>query len=263
MKRAVFLPPSGEYADPRALMDLARAAEDSGWDGVFIWDHLLRPPSEPAEMADPWICLAAMATVTERVLLGPMVTPLVRRRPQKVAREAATLDRLSGGRLVLGLGLGVDTSGELSRFGELVDARARGDLLDEAADALAALLSGERVVRRGRYVTVDDVTFLPPPVQRPRVPMWFAARGDALRPVRRAARYDGMFHIETDPDGLARKLDVVRAERGSLDGFDVAVEPDGFDAGEWEAAGATWILADLPGGTTVADALAVIADPPF
>src|SRR5262249_52033019 len=155
-----------------------------------------------------------------------MITPIVRRRPQKLAREAVTLDRLSAGRLTLGLGLGVDTSGELSKFGELVDARDRGDALDEGAALLEALFSGEEVHHRGRWFTADGVRFVPGPVQQPRIPMWFAARGSATRPVRRAARYDGLIPVDVDAADLARMIDLVRATRGDLDGFDVAVESD-------------------------------------
>ena len=241
MQHALYLAPFGELADPRVVAELAIVAEEAGWDGFFLWDHVLRPPDDPAEIADVWVTLAAVATATRRMRLGPLVTPIVRRRPQKLAREVVTLDRLSSGRLVLGLGLGVDSGGELSRFGEVVDARTRGDVLDEGAGLLAALLSGERVDHHGDHFTVDGVTMLPTAEQSPRVPMWFAARGDARRPVRRAARYDGLFPIEVDADGLARMLDIVVAERGDLDGFDVAVRDDEItDLAAAEALGATW-----------------------
>jgi alkanesulfonate monooxygenase SsuD/methylene tetrahydromethanopterin reductase-like flavin-dependent oxidoreductase (luciferase family) len=141
VRHALYLPPFGPLADAGALAELAQAAEEGGWDGMFLWDHVLRPATDPPELADTTVCLAAMAVATERLRLGPMVTPLVRRRPQKVAREIATLDRLSGGRVTLGLGLGVDSGGELSRFGELTDRRVRGDLIDEGADLVAALLA--------------------------------------------------------------------------------------------------------------------------
>lgn len=143
MRHALYLPPFGELAEPSALVEVAQAAH--GWDGVFLWDHVLRPLAEPAEIAAAWIALAAMAAGTDRVVVGPMVTPPAWRRPQKLAREIVTLDRLSGGRLVVGVGLGVDAGRELTAFGELVDAKARGDLLDEATELLVALLSGDEV----------------------------------------------------------------------------------------------------------------------
>jgi alkanesulfonate monooxygenase SsuD/methylene tetrahydromethanopterin reductase-like flavin-dependent oxidoreductase (luciferase family) len=259
VRHAVFLPPVGPLADPRALVDLAVAAEEVGWDGFFLWDHVLRPPSEPPEIADPWVALAAIAVTTRRLRLGPMVTPIVRRRPQSLARETVTLDHLSGGRLTLGLGLGVDSAGELSRFGEPTDARQRGDILDEGLDLLAALWSGAPVEHRGPWFTADGVAFLPTPLQRPRIPVWLAARGDARRPVRRAARWDGLFPIDVDVDGLGRMLDLVVAERGGLEGFEVAVRVrPGDDVGPFAAIGATWAMVGLDPGATVATATAMI-----
>ena len=256
MRHALYLPPFGPLADPGALVELARAAEDGGWDGLFLWDHVIRPASDPPELADATVCLAAMAAATARLRLGPMVVPLVRRRPQKVAREIATLDRLSGGRITLGLGLGVDSGGELTRFGELTDPRVRGDLLDEGAGLVAALLSGEPVTHRGRFFTADDVRFEPVPVQRPRVPIWLAARKGAVRPARRAARYDGIFPIELDLEDLARTIEVVVGERGSLDGFDVAVlADDETDLDAWAAGGATWAMWHFEPGATADDVL--------
>ena len=261
MKHALLLPPVGRLADPAALMEVAAAAETAGWDGVFVWDHVLRPAHEPQEIADPWIALSAIALATQRVRIGPMVTPLTRRRPIKLARETVTLDLLSNGRLTLGLGLGVDTSRELSGFGEVVDARERGDRLDEGAELLSALWSGERVDFRGEHFIADGVTVLPRPMQQPRIPMWFAARGRARRPVRRAARYDGIVPIEVDESGLAEMLDVVRDHRGSLDGFDIAVRPSGRTQYEsFGELGATWAFVETGAGDL--DVLAVASSPP-
>jgi len=245
MHHGIYVAPFADLADPHRLMDLARATEEAGWDGLFLWDHVLR--TETDDIVDPWVSLAAMATVTERVRLGPMVTPLVRRRPIKLAREVVTLDLLTQGRVTLGFGLGVDRGGELSRFDEIVEARARGDLLDEAADVVAALLAGERVAHYGEWVTVDGVTLAPRPVQQPRPPIWCAARSGAPRPTRRAARFDGLFPIEVDADSLARSLDVVVAQRGSLDGFDVCLmsDPDG-GVPDFADETATWLLQAFP-----------------
>ena len=123
-------------------------------------------------VADPQIALAAIATATERVRLGPMVTPLARRRPVKVARETATLDVLSGGRLTLGVGLGSDEFGrEYSRTGDAVDDRKRAQMLDESLEILRAAWSGETVHHRGEHYVVDGVRFLPRPLHdRPAEP---------------------------------------------------------------------------------------------
>ncbi len=243
MKHALTIPPYGDLADPSALVEVAVAAEQAGWDAVFLWDHVLRRPTDPQETADPWVAMAAMAVATKRVRLGPMVTPITRRRPIKLARECTTLDHLSGGRLTLGLGLGVDTTRELSAFGEVVDARERGARLDEGAELLCQMWSGEEVDFHGDHFIADKVIVLPKPVQLPRIPMWFAARGSASKPVRRAARYDGLYPIEVTPQNLKSTLDLVAAERGSLDGFDVIVRPTDELPYRWmEELGVTWAI---------------------
>jgi alkanesulfonate monooxygenase SsuD/methylene tetrahydromethanopterin reductase-like flavin-dependent oxidoreductase (luciferase family) len=230
VKRGIFLPPFDELADPRALVELAVAAEEGGWDGFFLWDHIAyRAPVRA--LADPWVALGAIANATEKLRLGPMVTPLPRRRVQKVARETVTLDRLSGGRLTFGVGLGGAEDIELEPFGEEVDARKRAQLLDEGLARLTAFWAGE---------------FEPPPVQKPRIPVWVAARWPNRRPVRRAARWDGLFVIDLAgrPDALEELANEVRDLRaGNDDPFDLVVEitPDD-DAAPWEAAGVTWIL---------------------
>jgi alkanesulfonate monooxygenase SsuD/methylene tetrahydromethanopterin reductase-like flavin-dependent oxidoreductase (luciferase family) len=231
--RGLFLAPFDELADPGTLVELARRAEQRHWDGLFLWDHVnYRPPVRA--VADPWISLAAIAGATERLRLGPMVTPLSRRRVQKVARETATLDRLSEGRLTLGVGLGSDLNGELEPFGEEVDPRRRAELLDSGLDRLASFWAGE---------------FEPRPVQSPRIPVWVAGRWKTRRrPLERAARWDGFFPIEIpNPAALAGLAEEVGELRdGDQGGFDLVAEiAPGDDAGPWEEAGATWIFTDF------------------
>ena len=187
------------WSNPRLLAELAQRAEARGWDGFFLWDHIAyRAPVRA--VADPWIALSAIASATNTLRLGPLVTPLSRRRVQKLARETVTLDHLSAGRLVLGVGLGSDRNGELEPFGEVVDPRERARLLDEGLDRLAAFWGGE---------------FEPPPVQRPRIPVWVASRWPKRRPLRRAARWDGLFPIELPgPEALAELAAEVRELRG-------------------------------------------------
>lgn len=188
LRSALWLPLFGELADPVAVARLAAEAEEAGWHGFFVWDHLSwRAPVR--EVADPWVTLSAVAAATERLRLGPMVTPLARRRPVKVARETATLDRLSNGRLTLGVGLGSDQfGGEFSLTGEEPDERRRARMLDESLDILTAAWSGEPVHHHGEHYTVDGMRFLPRPVQRPGVPVWVAGFYGKPRPLRRAAR---------------------------------------------------------------------------
>ena len=204
LRSALWLPIFDELADPLVVARLAAEAEEAGWHGFFVWDHV-HWHAPVRQVADPWITLAAAATATERLRLGPMVTPLARRRPAKVARETATLDGLSDGRLTLGVGLGSDRFGaEFSATGEQLDDRQRGQMLDEALQILAAAWSGQPVHHRGEYYTVDGMRFLPRPVQRPGVPVWVAGLAGNARPLRRAARHDGFFAVNLEhPDQLA------------------------------------------------------------
>lgn len=241
VKHGVFVAPFGQLADPHKLVDLAATAEESGWDGVFLWDHVLRPESN--EIVDTWVALGAMAAATTRIRLGPMVTPIPRRRPIKLAREILTVDLMSDGRLTVGVGSGTDSGGELSRFDEIVDGRARGARLEEGLDIISRLLEGETLAHVGEHFRVDGVSLEPRPAQEPRPPIWCAARGSATKPVRRAAHYDGMFPIEVDESSFLSMLDIVAAERGSLDGFDVCLRTD-YDgvAPPFADRGATWML---------------------
>ncbi|MGH8988454.1 MAG: LLM class flavin-dependent oxidoreductase [Acidimicrobiales bacterium] len=248
MRHALFLPPFGELMTPHAVVEIGVSAESHGWDGLFLWDHMIRPPDDPQEIADPWIVLAAVAAATSRLRIGTMITPLARRRPQKVARETVTLDHLSRGRVTLGVGLGVDSGGELGRFGEVVDERERAGVLDEAMELLLALWSGDEVDHRGPHFTASGVRFLPRPVQRPRIPVWGAAVGTTKRkgPLRRAARLDGLFPVYATPEQIEWMVNVVRQERGSLAGYEVAagVQPRAGpgELGTLERAGVTWAM---------------------
>ena len=257
VRRAVYVAPFGELADPRALADVAAASERAGWDGVFVWDHVWRPEQRASEVGDAWVSLAAIATATHRVRIGPMVVPLARRRPQIVARASVALDRLSGGRLTIGVGLGVDTGGELARFGEEVDPRRRAARLDEALGLVRDLWSGEPVQHHGEHYLADDVRFLPVPVQR-HLPVWGAAWGGGagMRPVRRAARLDGLFPWQVSPAQLREMVSVVAEERGGTAGFDVAVgaRDDRVAAAMFDA-GATWLVRALPEAVTVRHAM--------
>lgn len=269
MRHALFFPPFGQLADPDAVVGLAVRAEELGWDGFFLWDHMIRPPGDPQVIADPWILLAAVAASTSRLRIGPMVTPLARRRPQKVARETVTLDHLSHGRVVVGVGLGVNSGGELERFGECTDEGRRAELLDEALDLLLALWSGEEVDHRGAHYTASGVRFLPTGVQFPHIPVWGAAIGSRLRPgpIRRAARLDGVFPVFATPEQFAEVVERVRAERGSLDGYDCAAEVgtdvDRATLRALESAGATWGLWSFGVHTTLGELSAAVERGPL
>ena len=186
----------GDYSDPRLLADLAYEAEAASWEGFFIWDHIAWPLQQ--SVADPWVALTAIALRTERIRLGPMVTPLSRRRPWKLARETVTLDRLSGGRLILGVGLGYWQQAEFEAFGEAGDPKARAVKLDEGLEVLTGLWSGKPFSYEGTQYQVKDAHFSPP-MQQPRIPVWVAGAWPSKPPFRRAARWDGGFPISQDP----------------------------------------------------------------
>ncbi len=248
MKHAIDVAPFGELADPRVLAELAAAAEDRGWAGFFVWDHIVyRAPVRA--VADPVVTLAAIACATSTLRIGPMVTPLSRRRVHKLARETVTLDILSSGRLTLGVGLGSARNGELEPFGEVADPRERARLLDEGLADLARYWSGD---------------FEPAPVQRPRIPVWVAGEWPYRRPVQRALRWDGYFPTGLPgPDALAELTAEIRQARPPGDPFDVIVEivPD-EDTGPWERAGATWALTNFGMRPTRSSVLAVIEGGP-
>jgi alkanesulfonate monooxygenase SsuD/methylene tetrahydromethanopterin reductase-like flavin-dependent oxidoreductase (luciferase family) len=248
MRSALWLPLFDGLADPVVVARLAAEAEEAGWHGVFVWDHLSwRAPVR--QVADPWITLAAIAAATERLRLGPMVTPLARRRPAKVARETATLDMLSGGRLTLGAGLGSDCfGGELSATGEQLDDRQRAQMLDEALEILTAAWSGQPVHHGGEHYTVDGIQFLPRPAQQPRVPVWVAGLPGNSGPLRRAARYDGFFPVNLEhPDQLAEITAVITGLREHATApYDIAIAlPPGTDPAPYAKAGATWWLTEF------------------
>jgi alkanesulfonate monooxygenase SsuD/methylene tetrahydromethanopterin reductase-like flavin-dependent oxidoreductase (luciferase family) len=216
VKHGIFLPPFGPFGDPAALIDLAVAAEGSGWDGFFLWDHLMHRVDGP--YIDAWIALSAVATRTDRLRIGPLVTPLPRRRPWKLAREAVSLDRLSGGRLVLGVGIGTDYSRELSAFGEPSNDRTRAELLDEGLEVITQLWTGESVHHSGRHFHVDGVRFLPRALQQPRIPIWCGAHWPHRRPLRRAAQYDGVVPIgDLPPAAVTDLLTEIARHRTSPD----------------------------------------------
>lgn len=270
MRSGLFLPIFDELAAPAIVARLSAEAEEAGWHGVFLWDHV-RWREPVVEVADPWITLAAIATATESVRLGPMVTPLARRRPVKVAMETATLDRLSEGRLTLGVGLGGDEFGrEYSMTGEELDVRVRARMLDESLEILTAAWSGEPVRHRGEHYTVDGMRFLPRPIQRPAVPVWVAGSYGKSRPLRRAARHDGFFPMNLEhPEQLAAMvadLTALRAEAGrdARRPYDfVAALPPDTDRAPYAAVGATWWLVEFPGDAVSVDQVrGVIRDGP-
>jgi alkanesulfonate monooxygenase SsuD/methylene tetrahydromethanopterin reductase-like flavin-dependent oxidoreductase (luciferase family) len=235
LKSGLWLPIFDELADPRVVASIAAEAEEAGWHGVFVWDHI-RWRKPVRAVADPWITLAAIAAATERIRIGPMVSAVPRRRPAKLVRETASLDQLSDGRLILGVGIGEDRFGnEFSKTGEELDIRNRAQMLDETLEILKTGWTGETVNHHGAHHTVDGIQFLP---SRPGIPVWVAAMPGNRKPLRRAARHEGFFPVHlSSPDELAESLAII----DPAPSFDVAISlPVGADPRPYAEVGATW-----------------------
>jgi alkanesulfonate monooxygenase SsuD/methylene tetrahydromethanopterin reductase-like flavin-dependent oxidoreductase (luciferase family) len=253
---------TGEWADPNVLVELALTAEAAGWDGFFVWDILLPAGDETTPVADPWIALAAIAASTRRIRIGALVTPLPRRQPWMVAKQVATLDLLSRGRVIFGAGIGWKAE-EFTQFGRTAEPTVRAEQLEEGLAILDAAWRGERLAFHGRHYTADDVILQPLPIQRPGPPVWLAAGWPHRRPLRRAARGDGVYlmtdnqatHQRLTAAEVAEAVAALRALRPDLSAFDVAVNTDtaGLSAAGAAAgvqaladAGATWLVELTP-----------------
>lgn len=242
----------GSYADPRMIARLASGAEHRGWDAFFVWDHLAYVWNGPA--GDPWILLAAAASATSRVKLGTAISPVPRYQPHLLAGTLASLDMLSGGRMILGAGIG-GIPEEFDMFGGPVNASIRAAMTDEGLALMDALWQGKAVSYEGDYYMARDVTFAPRPVQRPRIPIWIGGNSGAA--LRRAARWDGWLAdtasetaYRMTAEELADKIERVKAHRTSTMPFDVIVSgySDAGNTGAVEAfadAGATWWLESI------------------
>lgn len=230
------------FTDPRVLVDLGVEAERAGWDGVFTWDHLQWDLHRGLDVHDPWAVLSAIAVRTERIMLGTAVTPLARRRPWVLAKQVTTLDHLSGGRAVLGVGVGEPGDADFGVFGDEPSRSRRAKLLDEALDLLDGLLRGDPVSHRSEHFTVD-AQLRPPPVQRPRPRIFVAGTHPTARPLARALRWDGFFPLSyrglLSPEQISEYL--AGAERP--EGWDLYVSLDlDHPVADYERAGVTWLV---------------------
>jgi alkanesulfonate monooxygenase SsuD/methylene tetrahydromethanopterin reductase-like flavin-dependent oxidoreductase (luciferase family) len=251
MRYAIYCANYGALGDARTLIDLACEAERAGWDGFFVYDHIVIDRRRATPSVDPWTVLAVVAERT-RLTLGPLITPVARRRPWELAHQTIALNRLSEGRLVLGVGLGEPPDHEA--FGEPTTLLQRGNRLDEGLDLLQALWSGESVTHEGAW-RLDTAALAPGPLADRPIPIWVAGRYGSSRPLRRAARFDGFFPINARWDlddllsvaQLRETVAALRAQRGDLDCFDVinagiSVAGGGTEARQFADAGASWWL---------------------
>lgn len=264
MRYGLNLPNGGACSDAGTLAEFAALAEYSGWDGVFLEDYIVYQSRQDIPTHDPWVALTAIALNTQSIRLGTEVTPLARRRPSKLARETVTLDHLSNGRLILGVGLGASDDTSFTHFGEEMDAKRRAEMLEESLEILAGLWSGQPFSYRGKHYSVDEVRFLPATVQRPRIPLWVGGSAARKGVLRRAARWDGIAPYK-DPDtsewqdftaeDIRELRTQIESERTSRTPFDVVVggrqrredwEQERALIGSLGEAGATWWVEWVP-----------------
>ncbi len=259
MKYGLYVPNFGRSSDPRTIAELALEAEKSGWDGFFLWDHILEW-DQRIPISDSFTALAAMAAKTKRIRIGTTVTPLPSRPPWVVARQTATLDHLSNGRLILGVGLGGPESTDYERFGQVANNKVLAEKLDEALDIITGFWTGKGFSYDGKHYQVTKKTvFLPPPKQKPRIPIWVAGFWPRKGPFRRAARWDGVIPLRLPvrlphPEDLREIIDYVKIHRTDIRRFDIVNigwtlgtnrKRDREKIARYAAAGVTWWLESL------------------
>ena len=247
------------FGNARLAADLAYEAEQAGWDGFFVY--------EPVSGVDAWVSLTAVAMRTERIRLGTMLSPVSRMRPWKLASETATLDDLSGGRVILSVGLGAPDTG-FANFGEATDRKKRAELLDEGLDVLTGLWKGQPFSYDGRHYHITPTEFAPapPPIQQPRIPIWVVGAWPFESSMRRALRYDGLIPTvrgdnggmrQPEPAELREIVAGVAERRTDATPFDIIVEGTtsssdlaraSANVSPWRDAGATWFLEARWGG---------------
>lgn len=223
-----FIIPRG---DVETILEMAIEAEEAGWDGVFYWDGIYIESAGP--MYDPWVILGAMALQTKRVRLGAILTPPSRRRPWKLARETVTVDHLSHGRLIVAVGLGALDDGGFAKVGEATDRKVRAELLDEGMEILTGLWSGKPFHFQGKHYHLDEMTFQPPPVQSPRIPIWVVGAWPSMKSMQRVLRYDGLLPNKLSASGNDNAMtpEDIRAMKAYIEEHRTLVTP--FDI-VWE-----------------------------
>ncbi len=259
MKFGLYLPNFGDAISACTVADLAEEAESAGWDGFFLWDHILYRNNLASPMVDPWIALTAAAVQTQSIHLGTSVTPVARRRPWVLARATASLDQLSQGRLILSVGLGEPAKVEFGMFGEDSDPKIRAEKLDEGLEILNGLWKGEPFSFKGKHYKLSKMTFQPPCFQSPRIPIWVGGFWPNPAPFRRAAHWDGVIPLKKNgyltPEDIQRMLEFIVPHRKNNSSFDLAIigNQNKVRAGlkgtqkisAYEQAGATWWLESL------------------
>ena len=244
-----FVMPGG---GAREAADLAAEAEQAGWDGFFVW--------EPTWGNDAWVMLTAAAMRTSTIRLGTMLTPLPKRKPWEVASQSLTLDNLSGGRVILSVGLGAPEK-RFYMFEDDPGRKVRAEMLDEGLELVQHMWQGKAFSYEGTHYHAHrpEMMIPPPATQQPRITTWVVGLWPAPKSMRRVARWDGWLPNYAAPEQSNRPnqeqlaeavtwLAEERAKHGlGMEGFDIVAEgttePGQAAIDEvrtWEAAGATW-----------------------
>ena len=252
-----------DLPDIRTIGDLSEEAEEAGWDGLFVADALaIETKGFPIfPLFDPWVVLAVIATRTSRMRIGTMISAVPRRRPWKMAREALTLDHLSNGRLILGVGLGAaNDDGGFYKVGEAMDLKVRAKRLDEGLAIMAGLWSGKPFSYDGEHFKVDAMTMIPGPLQTPRIPIWVPGVCGKTNSLRRALAWDGIIPqkyksmARLKPDEIKELNQFISENREQTTPFDIISggETPGSDKKRavakvrpFSKAGATWWIESL------------------
>lgn len=257
MKYGLDIPNIGTFSDARVVADLAQTAEEAGWDGVFLWDTI-HYQADDKPVADAWITLAAVAMKTKRIKIGLQAAVPARRRPAKLAREIVTLDHLSNGRLILGVVLGSDEDRGFGAFGEEMVPRKRARILDESLDILQGLWSGKPFSYTGEHYQVEEITFLPTPVQAAGIPIWTGWFWPNKKPLERAVRFEGASPQkwlggndfgEMGPDDIRQLRAYVKERQAPGKPFDIVVGGPVFEA-VTDAKARAMLLANQEAGAT-------------
>ena len=195
MKQAIYVPNFGDWGNASSLIRLTKATEAAGFHGLFLWDHINITGAEGLDTIDATVALTLIARESSTLKFGPIVTPIARRRPWKLARELISLDQLSKGRLIFGAGLGEPEELEFSAFGENYSGKVRARRLDEGLEILDSLARGRVTSFSGNYFNLEKVKFKPKAVQAPRFPVWIAATLPYKSGVHRSLDWDGIFPV--------------------------------------------------------------------
>ena len=254
VKFGIYVPnfgPNFGYADK--LANLTLLAEENNWDGFFIWDHILIKRINGPDICNPWVALGLMGYQTEQITIGTTITPLPRRNPWELARETVTVDHISNGRLILGVGLGEPPEVEYGSFGEPFDVKTRREKLDESLQILQGLWSGEPFSFQGKHYNLEEMTYLPTPVNNS-IPIWVAGQYPLKGPIKRASKHNGMIPLPLHLTGdltlhdfkdLHDRITSLRGD-SSFDLVNISNVPKGSDTMDelqpYVDAGVTWFL---------------------